>query len=66
MTEVDEEVHGRVECDERVREPLEDDDPLRPDRVVKALVLARDHLGRNSPIFLQYFYLFSIFFLNRF
>jgi hypothetical protein len=23
-------------------------------------------LGRHSPIFLQFFYLFSIFFLNRF
>jgi hypothetical protein len=23
-------------------------------------------LGRDSPIFLQFFYLFSIFFLNRF
>jgi hypothetical protein len=25
-----------------------------------------DLQGRNSPIFLQFFYLFSIFFLNRF
>jgi hypothetical protein len=26
----------------------------------------RAELGRHSPIFLQFFYLFSIFFLNRF
>jgi hypothetical protein len=30
------------------------------------LLLLAASLGRNSPIFLQFFHLFSIFFLNRF
>jgi hypothetical protein len=30
------------------------------------LCLRHGELGRDSPIFLQFFYLFSIFFLNRF
>jgi hypothetical protein len=31
-----------------------------------AAAMAVQVLGRNSPIFLQFFYLFSIFFLNHF